>query len=72
MHGLMRPGQARAVALPRWLDNLLWRLKRWNTRQNCEAHHRHESVDNEVHSPRTGTYVRVSWCRYCANVEWVD
>lgn len=69
---LIRPGDTRAVAMPRWLDNLLWRLKRWNARSNCEANHHHEAVFNEVHSTRTGTFVRVTWCRYCSHVEWVD
>lgn len=67
---LMRPGDTRVIALPRWLDNLLWRLKRRSARLNCEAAHRHETIENEVHSG--GTYVRAGWCRYCSHVEWID
>jgi hypothetical protein len=68
----MRPGDTRVIAMPRWLDNLLWRLKRWNARQNCEANHHHETVENEVHAQRAGTFVRATWCRYCSHVEWID
>lgn len=56
----------------KWLDNLLWKIRRWNARQDCESHHLHEHIDNEIHAPRTGTFVRVTWCRRCSHVEWID
>lgn len=53
-----------------WLTYRLWRLRRWNARQNCEAHHRHEVVENEIQSGNT--HVKVAWCRGCTHVTWID
>lgn len=55
-----------------WVTYRLWRLKRWNAKQNCIAHHRHVVVENEVESRKTGTLVKAAFCRACSHVSWVD
>jgi hypothetical protein len=69
-HGLMQP--MRPPTTPRWLDHLLWRLRRWAAYRSCVEHQRHVEVENQIENRRTGTHVRVRWCPVCCRITWID